>query len=422
MSVSNSFWRELYDYIPGIVLIFRIGDDDQAKLIFANEQVRHHLGYAPDQYVLASETSANLQNELEGLVDEVARLSQKQLNSAECPFTLHDKMGNPINFDFKFRLFKLKANNSRFLLIQLELPNDIEQQQEESTLQKEFLYKPAMVMESKLAKASAEQAYTFSQSDQNILLRGEPGVGKQTLAGKIIEWSGKQTVPESVDYSKHRKPKLADVSADEIETIRIHHITRMPQADQNLLAEWIESKNIRVIATTTRPLEDAMSDGEFDEALYYRLSFQAILIAPLRNRKEDLKKLIEVWVRPVSEMLGLGKISIDESLMRLLLDHNWPENFREFYRVMRRSLLEMQHSDERLNIRFDSDEGAFESQNENFNTHTPPLLSFDEMNRQYLQQVLEYTDGKIYGKDGAASILGLKPTTLQSKLKKLKIR
>lgn len=422
MSVSNSFWRELYDHIPGIILIFRIGDDDQAKLIFANEQVQQHLGYAPDQYVLASETSSQLQKELDGLVDEVARLSQEQTNSAERPYTLHDKMGNPTTFDFKFRLFKLKSNNSRFLLIQLEPSDKTRQSLAKSTRHKEVMLSPAMVTESKLAKASSEQAYTFSQSDQNILLRGEPGVGKQTLAGKITEWSGQESVCESVDYSRHRKPQFSDLPSDEPRLLRIHHIANMPQADQKLLADLLESKSIRVFATTTRPLEDAIADGHFDESLYYRLSFQTILIPPLRNRQEDLKKLIEVWVRPVSEMLGIGKIHISESQIQLLLEYDWPENFREFYRVMRKSLLEVQHSDEQMKIRFDSEEPANSQYQRSNKELTQSLLSFDEMNRQYLQQVLEHTGGKIYGKDGAAAILGLKPTTLQSKLKKLKIR
>lgn len=418
MSVSQSFWRELYDYIPGMLLVFRINENDQAQLVFANEQVQHQLGFTPEQYVLASESESQVQKELEKLVDDVAELSQRKQTISSEPVTLHDKMGNGHRFDYKYRLFKVKSNQSHFLVIQLDQP----QAASSETIEQRPTTEPAspIVAEAELSKAAFDQAYNLAGGNQNILLRGEPGVGKLTLAQKMAEWKGQSTNQEVLDYSADQAPDLKSVIDRGTYLLIIHHITSMPEEEQQLLEARLKSTDLKVIATSAISLENALEKGRFSQDLYYQLAFQTILIPPLRKRQADIELLLDQWLKPVAHQLGLGDLQIPREQYNTLYEYNWPENFREFFRVMRYSLLQMKDGKDHFLIHLTEENGMQSSLFENGNQE--PLLSFDEMNRQYLQKVLKHTEGKIYGKDGAAAILGLKPTTLQSKLKKLNVR
>ncbi len=419
MSESQSFWRELYDHIPGLLLVFRIDDNDQAQLIFANEQVHTQLGFTPEQFVLASESQSHVQKELEELVDEVADLSQRKINSSVRPFTLHDKMGNGRSFDYKYRLFKLKTSRSHFLLLQLEEAAR-ESGAEQVTTETSGDTGSVMAAESELARAAVDQAYNLAAGDQNLLLRGEPGVGKLTLARRITAWAGHTSNSALIDYSGGASSSLEDLLRPDIRVLIIHHIASMPVEDQELLASLLSERSLRVIGTSSISLENALEKGRFSQDLYYQLAFQTILIPPLRKRRDDIEYLIRSWLQPVASKLGLGTVEPGEDQKNTLLEYNWPENFREFFNVMRYSLLQMKDEKDRFLVHLTTDETRQSSLFENGSPSS--FITFDEMNRQYLQKVLKHTDGKIYGKDGAAAILGLKPTTLQSKLKKLNVR
>ncbi len=419
MSVSQSFWRELYDHIPGLLLVFRIDENDQAQLVFVNEQVQNELGFTPEQFVLASESQSQVQKELEGLVDEVAELSQLKQTKSSQPVILHDKLGNQRMYDYKYRLFKLKSSRSNFLLIQLEESGSaasVQQAQPAAIPTSETPF----VADADLSKAAYDQAYNLAGTDQNLLLRGEPGAGKLTLARKMYEWAGYSANTLLLDYSNNQNPDLNEALRNNEGALIIHHIATMPADDQKQLEAYLKTSPIRIIATSTISLENALEKGRFSQDLYYYLAFQTILIPPLRKRHADIESLVDQWLRPVGKQLGLGEIEIPEEQYRTLMEYNWPENFREFYRVIRYSLLQMKEHSGHFLIHLAMDNATQSSLFENGSDHS--LLTFDEMNRQYLQKVLKHTDGKIYGKDGAAAILGLKPTTLQSKLKKLNVR
>lgn len=419
MSESQSFWRELYDHIPELLLVFRIDDNDQAQLIFANEQVQAQLGFTPEQFVLASESQSHVQKELEELVDEVADLSQRKINHSERPFTLHDKMGNGRSFDYKYRLFKLKTSRSHFLLLQLEEAVG-ESGAEQVTSENPGDTGSVMAAESELARAAVDQAYNLAAGDQNLLLRGEPGVGKLTLARRITEWAGRISGSTLINYAGGASAALEDLLGPNIQLLIVHHIASMPVEDQELLASRLSNQSLRVIATSSISLENALEKGRFSQDLYYQLAFQTILIPPLRKRREDIEYLLQSWLQPVATKLGLGAVEPGQDQKNTLFEYNWPENFREFFNVMRYSLLQMKDERDRFLVHLATDETRQSSLFENGNSSS--FITFDEMNRQYLQKVLKHTDGKIYGKDGAAAILGLKPTTLQSKLKKLNVR
>ena len=421
MSVSNTFWRELYDHLPELVLIFKIGDNDEARLVFANHHIQEALGYTPDQFVLAGETSAKTRQELDELVDQVAQLSQLDQKTSTSPVLLHDKIGNKRKFDFKYNLFRQKANNARFLLIQLTSDGQSNGPVNNEAHTSQSAPTPnAIIVESDLTSAAFEQAYNLARGNQHMLLRGETGVGKRTLIEKVIDWSGWHPAEGIVNYRSSNRMQLSGIEPGEHGVIGIHHISNMPGEDQHTLNKWLKSYNLKIVASSTQPLETELEKNHFSEELYYRLSFQTILIPPLRNRPEDLEKLVENWLKPLANQLGYENFQPTAEQINQLKNRAWPQNFHSFFRLMRKGLLQMEEGGEFTIPESDTDTISQSSQ-----THTEeigPLLTFDEMNRRYLKQVLDYTDGKIYGKGGAAAILDLKPTTLQSKLKKLNVR
>ena len=417
MSVPQNFWRELYDNLPGLILVFRIDEDEQARLIFVNEQIREYLDYTPEQFVLASESESGVQRELEALVDEVADLSRKKEKYSSRPFTLHDKLGNGHAFDYQYRLFKLKSNQSHFLVIRLENATDERGAAAPVTNNDDS---QTIVAESDLAAAAFEQAYNLSATPGNILLRGEPGVGKLTLARKMAGWGGYDENYRIIDFSADNGKVFTGDMVPENGLLVIHHIASMPEDSQRVLEAELKQRNVRVIATSSVSLETVLEKGRFSHDLYYHLAFQTVLIPPLRKRPEDIRALITSWLVPAAVKLGLPAPRCSEDQIEMLLNHPWNDNFREFFEVMRSSLLQMGSYGEQFKIQLTPDTGK---QSALFDNGWPDsLLSFDDMNRQYLQMVLNYTGGKVYGNDGAAAILGLKPTTLQSKLKKLNVR
>jgi formate hydrogenlyase transcriptional activator len=168
-------------------------------------------------------------------------------------------------------------------------------------------------------------------------------------------------------------------------------------------------------------LEKAIRERRFREDLYYRLSVFPVKLPPLRERKEDLKHLTVVLLEEQARRTGLrGRHVTPEGLARLA-SYDWPGNIRELANVLERATIlspkrELGPAVLDLPSRAAVDRG-----------HVSPRVTgsavrvgtLDEVQRAHIERVLALTDGRLYGKGGAAERLGLKPSTLQSRMKKL---
>ncbi len=445
--MTNSFWREVLDHIPGLVLLFRVDENEDAHLIFANSQIQTVLGYTPEEFVLASESSGSrVQTEVAELVEKIAELSHEDSEGGEPICRFHSKRAAEYSFAFEFRIFSVKSSPLPFIAVSLEpekrsgqtAPGTHESTQNGGS---DF---PEFVNTSPLMEALMNKVDTVTDQQIPLLFRGDRGTGKRTLARQVLqaeqlagnitrEWdltamsaAGQNEAVEALCTGA--EPDNGSVIKSDRMCLLIIEISRLTQANQKKILTWLRErmgsgKPIRILATTRTLLEEQMKRGRFSMELYYMLSFDTILLPPLSQRKEDIRVLTEKWVPRAARALGLGSLEVPAAVMERLLSHEWPGNFHEYFNVMRRSLLLSDGSVFRLAMEsVQPVEQKREGAQSESGVNMDEIIVFDEMNRRYLSHVLKKTGGKIYGSDGAAHLLGMKPTTLQSKLKKLGVR
>jgi formate hydrogenlyase transcriptional activator len=169
------------------------------------------------------------------------------------------------------------------------------------------------------------------------------------------------------------------------------------------------SVDVRIIAATNRDLEKAVRENRFRDDLYYRLNVFPIHIPPLRERLEDIPLLIQSFVHEFAKSFCKSIESIDKDSLDLLQGYAWPGNIREVRNTVERAMILAKGP--RLYI----------SPPCVLPDDAPPSLFLLDAERDHLLRVLDKTEWRIRGKGGAAETLGLKPTTLESMMIRLRI-
>jgi transcriptional regulator with GAF, ATPase, and Fis domain len=175
--------------------------------------------------------------------------------------------------------------------------------------------------------------------------------------------------------------------------------------------------NVRIIAATNRDLKKDVDAGRFRGDLFYRLSVFPIEIPPLRDRRDDIPPLVEHFLAESGRRINRPGMQITQAALSQLADHDWPGNVRELQNTVERAVILSRGGP----LRFDLDESNPRSA---IVAHTraaspPVLLTRKEMKRQErdgINAALKQTGGKIFGPGGAAELLGMKPTTLASRI------
>ena len=171
--------------------------------------------------------------------------------------------------------------------------------------------------------------------------------------------------------------------------------------------------DVRIIAATNRDLEEEVRRGRFRDDLYFRLNVIPINAPPLRDRKGDISELVDYFVRKHGPRMNRHIELVDPQALERLMRYDWPGNIRELENVVERGLV----LGRGRVLRFDrqllgeAPPSARESE----------FTSLEEYERRYILRVLDHAGGRVSGERGAARILGMKPTTLQSRMKKLGI-
>jgi formate hydrogenlyase transcriptional activator len=170
--------------------------------------------------------------------------------------------------------------------------------------------------------------------------------------------------------------------------------------------------NFRLLAATNRDLLQSVEAREFRSDLYYRLNVFPILIPPLRERREDIQPLVEHFVRKFSNQMKKSITSIPRKTMEILVRWGWPGNIRELENFVERSVIltpgsVLQAPLSELHAVVDQSNGS---------------ATLRDKERERILRALRDCHGKLGGPDGAAARLGLKRTTLQSKLDQLGIK
>ncbi len=285
-------------------------------------------------------------------------------------------------------------------------------------------------------------------SDGTVLIMGETGVGKELFANRLHENSSRRespfvivdptTIPETlVESELFGHEKGAFTGADRQKpgrlelanggTLFIDEVGEIPKSVQAKLLRALQEKTLvrvggtrtlrsdfRLVAATNRDLAAEVAAGRFREDLYYRINVVPLAIPSLRERKEDISLLARHFLAKYASRYGRPEIKLAKKDEAKLIGYDWPGNVRELENMVERTVL--LSMGEELEFRLPEEEmnlsgGLFSD-----------FPTLDEMQRRYIEQVLEKTGGKIGGPGGAAEILGMKRTTLNDRMKKLGLR
>ncbi len=170
--------------------------------------------------------------------------------------------------------------------------------------------------------------------------------------------------------------------------------------------------NVRVIAATNRDLEIAVQEGKFRVDLYYRLNVFPIRVPALRERTGDIQLLIEHFVSKYSKKMGKKIEAIPQTTIDTLMAYSWPGNVRELENVIERAVIISQGSQLEVGDWLPKPAIA---------PNRPRIMTLEERERQQILETLQLTGWLVSGEKGAATLLGLRPTTLEARMKKLGI-
>jgi formate hydrogenlyase transcriptional activator len=292
-----------------------------------------------------------------------------------------------------------------------------------------------------------DQVATVAPSQATVLILGETGTGKELVAHAIHRLSRRKDGPfikvncaaiptgllESELFGHEKgaftgavsqkvgRMELADKGTlflDEIGEIPLELQPKLLRVLQDQEFERLGSNrtikvNLRLVAATNRDLAKGMALHEFRSDLFYRLSVFPIRVPPLHERREDIPLLVRHYVRKFALRMERHIETIPRETMKALMAWSWPGNVRELENLMERSVI----LSEGNALHVPLSELHAESQA----ALSPPDHSLDNAEREHILRVLRETGGALSGPNGAARRLGLKRTTLQSKMQRLKI-
>jgi PAS domain S-box-containing protein len=295
-------------------------------------------------------------------------------------------------------------------------------------------------------KEVMEKVAKVSPSDATVLLLGETGTGKELVARALHHLSKRQgksfiklncaAIPSGLLESElfgHEKGaftgavarKLGRLELADQGTLFLDEVGEIPLSLQPKLLRVLQDMeferlggtqtlkvNFRLLAATNRDLLHGVREHEFRSDLYYRLNVFPIHIPPLRERREDIRPLVEHFVRKFAVQMKKSITSIPSKTMEMLVRWNWPGNIRELENFVERSVILTPGSVLQSPL---SELTALEESG-------GKAASLRDKERERMLSVLRECRGKLGGPDGAAARLGLKRTTLQSKLDQLGIK
>lgn len=306
-----------------------------------------------------------------------------------------------------------------------------------------------IIGENRMMKKIMHQIDQIAATDSNILILGETGVGKELVARRIHEVGNRRdmplvvvdlsTIPENLVESElfgHEKGSFTGADRRKKGRLELAHggtlfideIGEVPKSVQVKLLRAIQEKSVvrvggtkpiftdfRLIAATNRDLAREVASGRFREDLYYRLNVIPITVPPLRERKDDIIRIANHFLRRYAVRYNRLMVSISDEDKAKLLAYDWPGNVRELENIIERGVL--LSKDGRLELDLPAGSGSSKGSADPF----ADMPTLDEIQRRYILHVLEKTGGKIGGSKGAAEILGVKRTSLYNKMKRLDI-
>jgi len=457
ISRSDNFWLNI-DAMPGSFYVF----DEEHRLLLWNRYLEDVLGYDPKELFLKRNVDFIHPDDRAWVDKEVEKLLQTGIpRSVEYRILRKDgtsifHIGNGLVIQIGKRTFfaGLSIDISELWETREELQKRLaEIEALKQCLEAENFYlrseiEPTLnhwdiIGESQPIKNVLAQIEQVAPTNTTVLITGETGTGKELIARRIHELSlrGDKTMikincaamaPTLIEAELFGRGKGAYTGAVTAQagrfeiadgsTLFLDEISELPLELQAKLLRVLESGefervgesktrrvDVRILAATNRDLEQAVRNYEFRKDLFYRINVFPIHVPSLRTRREDIPLLVRHFVYLTGQKMGKHVETVSKRNMKRLVNYSWPGNIRELRNLIERSLIFSKGSD--LNINFPPQR---EEDKEN-------IWSLEEVQRRHISKALTQTRGKISGPGGAAELLGLRPTTLRSRMKKLGI-
>jgi formate hydrogenlyase transcriptional activator len=283
-------------------------------------------------------------------------------------------------------------------------------------------------------------------TESTVLIQGETGTGKELLARAIHDRSRRKdrplvkvncgSIPTGLVESElfgHEKGAFTGATQKRIGrfelanggTIFLDEVTELPLDTQVKLLRVLQEGefervgssqtnqvDVRIIAASNRDLKEVVSRGSFRMDLFYRLNVFPLEVPPLRERKDDIPLLVNFFLSKFAKKLGKDVRGVSQTAMDSLINYNWPGNIRELQNAVERAVVlasgPVLHIDDSMVRSNGSAEGSI-------------VDTLENVERNHILRALGETKWVIHGKKGAASVLGINPSTLRSRMEKLGI-
>ncbi len=304
-----------------------------------------------------------------------------------------------------------------------------------------------------------QQIDLVAATNANVLIQGESGTGKELVARELHLRSDRSTkplikvncasIPKELfasEFFGHTKGAFTGAHAnregkfgaankgtlflDEVGEIPLElqaQLLRVLQEGEyeRVGEEKVRKVDARIIAATNRDLLKEVEAGRFREDLYFRLNVFPIMVPPLRKRKEDIAPLANKFLQRSLKTMNRPPVQFSKEQIAKLIEYDWPGNVRELQNIVERFAISSSAKGTQLELYRPLT---------NDSKHCPEIADSDnsrivltekemvQLQVKNIKNALTHCNGKIYGKDGAAALLGLKPTTLATRINKLRIQ
>ena len=366
--------------------------------------------------------------------------------------------GKPVGAVVVFRDVSTRKETEHQLRAALEELETLKQrlEQENAYLQQEIQeehHYQEIVGRSAALRKTIDKIERVAPTDASVLITGESGTGKELIARAIHQSSDRSerslirvncaAVPRELfesEFFGHVKGaftgavrdragrfELADggtLFLDEVGEIPLELQSKLLRVLQEGQFERVGSDrmltaDVRVIAATNRNLEQEVSEGRFREDLYFRLNVFPIHSAALRERVEDIPLLVAHFLKLIGRRFGRTDLRVREADVQRMRAYGWPGNVREMQNVLERAVITA--AGKQLYIEL-PEQACPQAASAPTAERAAMAITTEQQRRQrdreMIIQALEQSGGKVFGPDGAAEILGLKPTTLASRIKR----
>jgi PAS domain S-box-containing protein len=301
-------------------------------------------------------------------------------------------------------------------------------------------------------KRTLAKVEAVADTTANVLVLGESGVGKEMIARAIHSNSQRSdkplikvncaSIPKELfesEFFGHVRGSFTGAHKDRVGrlqlanggTLFLDEVGEIPMSLQGKLLRALQEQefervgddettrvDVRVVAATNRDLEEEVAAGRFREDLYYRLSVFPIELPPLRDRIEDVAPLATRFLDTICAELGRDSLKLSKQHIIMLQKHRWPGNVRELKNVMERAVILTKGARLRLDLAMGATAKPDPSPEPEV-AETGQFLTEEEFRakeKQNLVAALRAADWRVWGPDGAAAMLGIKPSTLSYRM------